>query len=186
MDVFSVDHLLSVAGPSASSKPRKRRRNSDMDDDSRGTVENMYHQLRQEVNSLRQSREEDRAFMKEFVEAGIQTLRSDIMAEIQSQKTEMMEYIDRCTDELDCRLSDAERDIRDTYDQIDVQVDDATISYKLEVEDEKNDFKTEMREFVTEQLEEVKETAAEEVEQMVMDRLNGARVLVKQARISLE
>lgn len=180
-----------VAGPSTSSKSRKRRRSSNFDDASRDPsvakmVENMYLQFRQEVDSLRQSREEDRASMMEFVGAGIQTLRSDIMAEIQRQKTEMMQYIDKCTDELDYRLSDAEREIEDTNDRIDVQVDDAVISYKVEVEDEKDAFKSEMREFVTEQLDEVQERAVEEVVERVIERLNGASVLVEQARIRLD
>ncbi|ROW10423.1 hypothetical protein VMCG_01808 [Cytospora schulzeri] len=180
-----------VAGPSTSSKSRKRRRDSDMDEASRGPnveamVENMYRDFHQELNALRQSREEDRAFMMEFVGTGIQTLRSDIMTEIQNTKTQMIQYIDRCTDELDHRLTDVEREVEDTNDRIDVQVDDAVISYKVEVEDEKDVFKSEMREFVTEQLDKVHERAVEEVEESVMDRLNGARVSVEQARIRLD
>lgn len=181
MNVFSVDHLLSVAGPSTSSEPRKRRRDSGIDEASRGpSVEDIVEKI------LRQSREKDRAFMMEFVGANIQALRSDIMDEIQNKKTEMMQYIDRCTDELDYRLTDVEKETEDTNDRIDVQVDDAVISYKVEVEEEKETFKSEMREFVTEQLDEVQERTVEEVEERVMDRLNGARVLVEQARISLE
>lgn len=149
-------------------------------------MENMRREFHREISLLRRSQEEDRSFMKEFVVANIQSLRSDIMVEIQNNKTEMKEYIDRCTDEFDYRVTDVQREIEDTTDRIDFQVDDAVISYKIEVEEEKDDFKTEMREFVTEQMDEVQERAVEEVEERVMDRLNGAKVLVEQARISLE
>lgn len=150
------------------------------------TVESMHRQLCQEIHILRQSQIEDRAFMKEFIRTEIQTVKADIMAEIQNKKTEMIQYIDRRTDELDGRLYDVEKGIEDTNDRVDVQVDDAILNYKIEADDEKEDFKSEMREYVTEQLDGIQERAVEEVEENVMDRINGARVSVEQARIRLE
>ncbi|ROW13709.1 hypothetical protein VPNG_04598 [Cytospora leucostoma] len=183
--LFSVDDVPPVPGPSTSSKSRKRRRDSDMDEASNGqgieaACKNMVE------NILRQARQEDRAFMTKFIGTEIQTLKSEIMAEIQKNKMEMMQYIDGCTDELEYRVNDVEKGLEESEHRVDVQVDDAIISYKIEVEEEKETFKTEMREFVTERLDELQESAVEDVEERVMNRLNGARVLVEQARLSLE
>lgn len=112
-------------------------------------------------NMLRQARQEDRAFMTNLVTTEIKTLR-----------TEMMKHIDKCTDELE-----------ETHLQVDVQVEDAISCYMAQVQGVKENFKTEMRGFVTGRLDEVQKSAAEDVEERVMNRLNGARVLIGQARI---
>ncbi|KAK7734691.1 phosphatidylethanolamine N-methyltransferase [Cytospora paraplurivora] len=177
--------LEEVAGPSTSSESRKRRRDSGMDEASSGPgVEATCKNIME--NILRQARQEDRAFVTNLVTTEIKTLKTEIMAEIQSSKMKLIQYIDGCTDELEYKIHDVEKRLEETDQHIDVQVDDAIISYKVEVEEEKETFKTEMREFVLERLDEVQESAVEDVEERVMDRLNGASVLVEQARLSLE
>ncbi|KUI58964.1 hypothetical protein VP1G_06228 [Cytospora mali] len=176
-----------VAGPSTSNKSRKRRRDSDIDETSTGPsveslVETMYHRFHHDMKgTLRQSRDEDRAFMTELVEK----VKSEIMAEIEKQKTEMKQYVDSCTDELDYRLADVERGVEDNNDRVDMQVDDAVVSYKIEVEEEKETFKFEMRGFVIERLDEIQDSAVEEIEKRGMERLNGAKVSIEQASIKL-